>query len=170
MFKTCSKCNESYGETFFSKDKYKKDGLRSACKTCSSKEFYKFKQSEGYTKRLTKCNEARAELKRSDPKQLWAKTVMGNARQRAKVLGVEFSLTQEWLVANAVDICPLLNVKLVYGADKSEANCASIDRMNSALGYTPANCKVISFKANRIKTNATVEELMLLVNNITQYV
>jgi DNA-directed RNA polymerase subunit RPC12/RpoP len=169
MFKTCSKCNESYWETFFSKDKYKKDGLRSACKACSSKEFAKFKASDGYTKRLTKCNEARADLKQSDPKLLWVKTVMGNAKQRAKYLGIEFSLTKEWLLSNAVDKCPLLDLDLVYSADKSEDKSASIDRIDSSKGYTIDNCKVISFKANRIKNNATYSELLCLVSNLQKY-
>jgi len=169
MFKTCSRCNESYRETFFSKDKYKKDGLRSACKACSSKEFAKFKQSEGYTKRLTKCNEARAELKQANPKELWARTVMGNAKQRAKHLGVEFNITKEWLINNAVDKCPLLELELLYSADKSEDRSASIDRIDSNKGYTIDNCKVISFKANRLKNNAELHELQMLVKNLREY-
>ena len=35
----------------------------------------------------------------------------------------------------------------------------SLDRIVSSLGYVKGNIRVISYKANRVKSNATLEEL-----------
>jgi len=52
------------------------------------------------------------------------------------------------------------------GVGKICAGSPSLDRINPALGYVKGNVWVISFKANAIKQNATVQELELLVNNL----
>lgn len=48
--------------------------------------------------------------------------------------------------------CPVLGVPLVDGN-------TSIDRIDPSKGYVPGNLQIISSKANRMKNNATVEEL-----------
>ena len=72
-------------------------------------------------------------------------------------------------ISNAPVKCPLLGTELVYNADKSVENTASVDRKNSAQGYTVENCKIISCKANRIKSNASINEITLLVKNMEYY-
>lgn len=57
------------------------------------------------------------------------------------------------------DICPVFGIELNYGADiMARENSPSIDRLDSTKGYTNSNCRVISFKANQIKSNGTAEE------------
>jgi hypothetical protein len=43
-------------------------------------------------------------------------------------------------------------------------NSPSLDRINNNLGYVPGNVIVVSDRANRIKNNATIEELEKIVN------
>ena len=167
--KLCSKCKQILPVEKFSKDKGQKSGLRCACKTCSSIEFKAFKSSPGYIKRLTRAKELFNVLKETDPIKAWADTAFYNATKRAKDSGIKVSITKEWLVNNAVDFCPLLGLKLVYNAKKPIAASASVDRKDSTGGYTMENCKVISFKANRIKNNATIEEITMLANRLQQY-
>ncbi len=39
----------------------------------------------------------------------------------------------------------------------------SLDRLDNTLGYIPGNVQVISWKANQIKSNATLQELQAIV-------
>jgi len=167
--KLCSKCKLDLPVENFSKDKAQKSGLRCACKLCSAKEFKAFKTSPGYTKRLHSNNTHREKLKQEAPIKSWAHTAFHAAKQRAKKNNREFTITKLWVEENAPIICPLLNVTLIYNADRSTANTASLDRKDSAKGYTPENCKIISFKANRIKSNASLEEIALLASNLERY-
>jgi hypothetical protein len=60
------------------------------------------------------------------------------------------------------DFCPVLGLPLYRnsGGAAQGPNSPSIDRINPALGYVRGNVKVISSKANAIKSNATPEELL----------
>ena len=69
--------------------------------------------------------------------------------------------------------CPYLGVELdaTYyqgrkgGAAGAHPNSPSLDRIDSSRGYHWDNIQVISFLANRIKTNATSEELTAFSRN-----
>ena len=165
----CRVCKQVFDFSFFSKDSRRPNGFRSACKACSAKEFQRYRSSPAYVERLAQQKRARTQEKKENPVARWAAMAIGNARKRAKENGLEFSISKEWLVAHAPKTCPLLEIALDYGATASVPASASIDRVDSAGGYTPTNCKIISFKANRIKTNATVAELQLLAKNIETY-
>lgn len=54
-------------------------------------------------------------------------------------------------------------MKLVYQASGGRLPAsASLDRLDSSRGYTPDNVWVISWRANQIKSNATLSELRTL--------
>ena len=48
-------------------------------------------------------------------------------------------------------------------------NSPSLDRIDSSKGYTPDNVWVISRRANIIKHDATLEELLLISKNLGEY-
>lgn len=171
MDKICTKCQQRLPISSFSRDKYKRGGYRSACKACSALEFkaYKEENPDAYKRRLKATNEGRAATKELDPVKIWAHDAYHNAKSRAKRGNIEFSITKDWLIANAPIRCPLLEVELTYNADRSTLSSASVDRIDPNKGYTPANCKVISCKANRMKSNANLDELIKLVNNMKHY-
>jgi hypothetical protein len=169
--KICSKCKQLLDTALFSIDKYQKSGYRTVCKKCSALEFknYRLKNPGSYLKRLVIAKQKRAGTKKNNPIQAWSHTAYHNAKGRAKKLDIDFGLTKEWLTANAPTHCPLLGIELTYTAETSVPNCASIDRVDSLKGYTQDNCKIISFKANRIKSNATLEEIEILARNLHSY-
>lgn len=169
MLIKCSKCKGVFEEERFSKDRHRSTGRRSACKTCSAKEFGAYKSSPAYAERLQRQMTQRKKEKRETPVVRWAAVAIGNARRRAKAAGLVCDITKEWLLATAPTHCALLEVPLDYAATTSTAASASLDRRDSALGYTPDNCRIISFKANRIKSNASVFEIALLAKNMTNY-
>jgi len=108
----------------------------------------------------------RHELRDEDPKMRWAQYTKNAATRRAKKKGFVCNITVEWLYANAPDNCVLLDIPLVYSNVASYSNSPALDRKDNEIGYLQDNCWVISMKANRIKTNATPEEIELLAKNL----
>jgi hypothetical protein len=101
-----------------------------------------------------KCRYKRsAQWKRDRPNILLAQ----HARQRAKVNGWVFDLKNEDIVVP--EFCPVLGIKLSMGDGKLHDFSATLDRIKPDLGYVRGNIAVISYRANRIKSNGTAEEV-----------
>jgi hypothetical protein len=82
------------------------------------------------------------------------------AKERARKLGLEFNLPKEWV--SIPDLCPVLGIPLFSnrgGRGRFTDNSPTIDRIDNNEGYVTGNAHIISYLANRIKTNATVEQL-----------
>lgn len=62
------------------------------------------------------------------------------------------------------ECCPLLGMPLVSGSHSGAS--PSLDRLDSDKGYIPGNVWVISHKANTAKSNLSLSELKLLVDNL----
>ncbi len=104
-----------------------------------------------------KCSNARSKQskERRPHAYLWSK-----AKYRAAQLGVEFKLEQVDIVIPAV--CPVLGIPLEHGEGKATANSPTLDRRDSTRGYVRGNVSVISWRANRLKSDATSAELKAL--------
>jgi len=88
-----------------------------------------------------------------------------SARGRAKVMGIKFNLTEADVVIP--EYCPILGIKLKRGRGGGPTpNSPSLDRIDPTKGYVKGNVWVISHRANRIKNNATAEELMLVATKV----
>ncbi len=62
--------------------------------------------------------------------------------------------------------CPILGIEIKWNNKNIiQMNSPSIDRVDNSFGYTKNNVLIISYKANAIKNNATLEELELLYEN-----
>ena len=85
--------------------------------------------------------------------------MIGNARRRARLAGVPFTITSADIVIPSH--CPILGIPLVrlLGKKGGSDNSPSLDRIIPEGGYVPGNIIVISRRANRIKSDATPEEL-----------
>lgn len=83
---------------------------------------------------------------------------------RAKKEGIPFSITLEDL--EIPETCPVLGIKLLNwggnGVLDSKDNSPSVDRLLPDLGYVRGNIHIISQRANRIKHNASLEEVLKL--------
>ena len=78
-----------------------------------------------------------------------------DARKRAVAQGVPFTIAPEDIYIPV--ICPVLGFELSLTGSRDYR--PSLDRIIPSLGYTPTNICVISFRANRIKSDATKVEL-----------
>lgn len=90
------------------------------------------------------------------------KTLWRSARERAKKNGITFTITTKDIVIPT--LCPILGIPLAPRGDGTghRPESPSVDRIIPALGYVPGNIAVVSHRANQIKSNATLEELLLL--------
>lgn len=99
---------------------------------------------------------ARAALRRSK-KMAPERVLWWNARNRAKAQGIEFALLFSDIEIPA--LCPVLGIPLVIATGCAKPGSPSIDRFDPRGGYVRGNIRVISHKANTIKSNATIEEV-----------
>ena len=83
---------------------------------------------------------------------LWIERI----RQRAKRHGMECDLKTNDIVIP--DLCPLLGIPLFFTDGKQAANTPSIDRIDNSKGYTRDNIQIISWEANRLKSNVTADQ------------
>ena len=63
--------------------------------------------------------------------------------------------------------CPALGIPLQFNRGAAADNSYSIDSINSQRGYTANNIVVVSNRVNRIKNNASLEELRRIVEYYT---
>jgi hypothetical protein len=89
------------------------------------------------------------------------------ARYRAKQKGVPFDITIDDIVIPKY--CPILGIKLKSSELGRKGNCPtspSLDRIIPELGYVKGNVRVISQRANTLKSNATSVELEKILNDV----
>lgn len=80
-------------------------------------------------------------------------------KSSAKKRGIPFTLTIPELNNLTFPIsCPILGIPLRFNREQQD-DSISIDRIDSDRGYEIDNIVVISWKANRLKSNASLEEM-----------
>ncbi|MBO4543992.1 MAG: hypothetical protein J5725_12530 [Bacteroidales bacterium] len=81
-------------------------------------------------------------------------------KRRAKKKGFEFNLALED-IPQIPEVCPVLGIPIIAndGISAPIDNSPSVDRIDSKKGYIKGNIRIISNRANRIKADATVDEL-----------
>lgn len=91
------------------------------------------------------------------------KVLYNRLKQSAKKRNIPFTLKLIDMYELSFPIsCPVLGIPLKFNRGQAQDGSYSVDRIDSDLGYSKDNIIVISFKANRIKNNATNEELAKL--------
>ena len=96
-------------------------------------------------------------------------TTHGNGKTREYIMyhrikcraikdNIEFNLDLDDIIIP--EYCPIFsNIKLKFNKGTVKYNSPSIDRLIPEKGYTKGNIKIISYRANTIKQNATFEEI-----------
>jgi len=93
------------------------------------------------------------EHRRNNPER----SLVNAARQRAKLKWLPFDI--EWSDIVIPEECPVLKIPLILNEKVTGPNSPSLDKINPTLGYVKGNIRVISHRANTIKSNATASEL-----------
>jgi hypothetical protein len=91
------------------------------------------------------------------------------AKNRAKRSGIPFELDKQDI--HIPETCPVLGIPLfVSTGTRQSDNSPTLDRINNAKGYVRGNVLVISWRANNIKSNATVLELEKVLGYMKRYI
>lgn len=138
--KCCTGCKKDLPRSMFTLMRHHVDGLSSVCRECASK------RSAANEKR-----EPRARMLRC-------------ARARAKKKGFQFAITIDDIVIPTH--CPVLGIPLFPGKGTFTDNSPSLDRINNDLGYISGNVRVISYRANSLKSDGTLTEMKLIIEDL----
>ena len=87
-------------------------------------------------------------------------TLLRGARARASSRGLAFTIRESDIVIPSH--CPVLGTPLAptVGTGRGAGpGSPTLDRIDPSVGYTPANIRVISWRANRLKSDASIAEL-----------
>lgn len=149
MTKVCSPnkgCGQEKDISEFAKAGKNKDGsisYHSICKICKLK----------YDKKYIIANPLRRLVIR-----LLSQT---KARHIKRGFTEEYDLDKSFLESLMTEYCPVLGLKLIYYSKtgQTEQNSASLDRIDNNKGYIKGNVRFISWRANSLKNDATIEEL-----------
>lgn len=154
--KVCKKCGLEFPFTidYFYKNKNKSSGLESDCKTCFKKRrLDHYYTPEGKEKNRISSVKAKKKIAETSPERImwWA------ARQRARSKNIDCTITISDIIIPVY--CPVLGIKIFQSKKRLSPNSPTLDRLDSSKGYTPGNVRVISWRANSIKNDATLEEI-----------
>ena len=92
--------------------------------------------------------------------------MLSSARSRARSKNLDFNIDASDI--ELPEVCPLLDIPLSINASNKEFSY-SLDRIDSSKGYIRGNVWVISDRANRLKNNASLEELDMLLTNLKKH-
>jgi hypothetical protein len=191
--KHCSKCNTTKPLTAFFKDKNKSQGVGSTCKQClqsvRQNEEWRARRRKNRPKVTTEkecqwCNnifKVPNERGQRDRKfccecEQLHKNIFGDkisaivgssvstARMRAKEQNLPFDITTDYIynITPKNGICPILKMPMCINTRYT----LSIDKIIPEKGYVTGNVQIISIKANQMKNDATIAELLLFANYI----
>ncbi len=95
--------------------------------------------------------------------------LVNSAKARAKKFNLPFNITKDDFVIP--EVCPVLGIPITFESSKKKVNqnAPSLDRIIPELGYVKNNVIVISWRANRLKWNASLDELEKLSEFYNQY-
>ena len=138
--KECNQCKKLLTLVNFDLNKRTKDEYDSRCKAC---------KQLNYQNRRDK-----------DP----IHTYFIAKRSWCKQRDIQFTVTEQHLKEIWTDTCPVLRLPIALGrSGKGSHKSAHLDRFDPKKGYIEGNVAWISGRANRIKYDASLQELKQIV-------
>lgn len=126
---------------------------------------------EGKEKRRIRDKECKDRKRKENNNNYRIQQLLYQSRARARNKNLEHNLELQdildiWPVDNK---CPVYGFELVWNDFRFRRTSPSIDRIDSTKGYIKDNVQIISFRANELKRDATLEELEILVNYLKEF-
>jgi hypothetical protein len=165
--KICSQCKEEKLPTEFSLNNAAKDRLQYKCRACDIK-YQTHRREDNKDEHLEYSRKYQRNRRLDFEYRL--QMLINASKQRARLNDREHDINVEDIKAiYPVDgCCPIFGLKLEFNGAGFRDSSPSIDRIDSTKGYTQDNIQVISWKANRIKGAASLQDLEMLVAYLKQ--
>ncbi len=174
--KYCVKCRPEINRIRHNKicakyrKKHKKTLIR-VCIYCKTK----FEVNSNVQLYCDDCIKKRRRHQSHDKKRLYKhpeKNLWHNAKKRAKRKNLPFEIKITDL--KLPKLCPVLGIPLYIDPPKKKGDGRgghgySIDKIDNNKGYTKDNICIISDRANRLKSDGTLEEFKKIVKYIEKY-
>lgn len=162
LAKTCSKCRVSLALSNFSVQREGRYGRASICKRCNHEHYYQptkgVRMERHRARRATPEGKARERAWQTGYRRTHRlRRLAHEARRRAIARGIPFDLDYNTL--ELPTLCPVLGIPITCDSTSRADGSPSLDRIDNSLGYVAGNVIVVSWRANRIKSDATVDEL-----------
>jgi len=106
-----------------------------------------------------------------NPLEFRLKRSLSASKTRAKIFNLPHDLTLDYLISiyPTNEICPVLGTPFVWGTRKDKEFSPSLDRIIPENGYVKNNVRFISYKANRIKSDSTIEILEKIIEYMKEH-
>lgn len=160
---TCRTCQTEKPEDSFWRQASKVSGRQSECKDCQTQRNRKWHQNNPAKARENGKRGSKAKRLRNPRKALFMA-----AKARAAKRGMKFTITLDDLTFP--ERCPILGIPMSFGLGGGMSmglavrdTRYSIDRIDNSKGYIPGNVIVVSYRANRLKSDARISELREIV-------
>lgn len=169
--KTCTKCREAKPFSGFRKDKKGKSGLTAWCRVCLgvyNNAWYakRVASPEGRSRYNADAQRYKKQALAKDPLRERARKMFYHAQGRAVRRGLEFSISLDGILASCGSHCPILGIELDWTASKRTDHSPTLDRLDNKQGYTEGNVLVMSWRANRLKSDGNAQELRMIADFI----
>lgn len=124
--------------------------------TKKSREIFKKRKNNLQIKKIPEILYEKIEVKRKAINRSQEKILYFSAKTRAKKKNLPFTITLKDIFIPPY--CPILGIPLLCCGPLSDYS-PSLDRIIPKYGYIKNNIIVVSLRANRIKSDATIDEL-----------
>jgi hypothetical protein len=169
--RTCNECNEQKTVRNFNRRK-RPSGEWYIDKRCTKCHYKKYKKSYSERNKERYKDEEFRERKKEYSKRYRQENpeliMFQSARSRSKSNNIEFNLDISDVVIP--DKCPILEIPFcLTNGDYRKDDSPTLDRIDPKKGYTKGNVRVISYKANVMKNDATLDTMKTFCKNILSY-
>lgn len=138
------------------------------CNACESfrplEEFYVRAGGKSFIERCKTCCAEKAQKDKNFGRYFFALS-LSSAKKRAAAKGIPFDLDTDYLnqIFPRDRKCPLLGVEMVPGVRGDNFSAPSLDKIIPSKGYVKGNVWYISMRANMIKMDHKLEDMLTTV-------
>lgn len=144
------------------------DAYERWCNACESfrplGEFYVRAGGKNFIEKCKTCCAAKAQKDKNFGRHFFALS-LSSAKKRAASKGIPFDLDSDYLnqIFPRDRKCPLLGIEMVPGVRGDNFSAPSLDKIIPSKGYVKGNVWYISMRANMIKMDHKLEDMLTTV-------